>query len=337
LFLFSMVFYCSQKDIHRQYLGVRYDKNTIFWLSLLTMKHVKHPQPIGRIIAILKRLYAFERLKTRDLAETFDVNPRTIRRDFVKIADAGIPLVSKRGEYRIDAPQLFHTDKLPAALLQAFSSNAGVGIDCFGAPQDKIPPISFAITYSNIDQAIAEAIIESIEAGCMCRFGYTNNHGQASTKRVSPIKLYTAKGKWYLLAKDHENDQIRTYDFLKIKQFTSLPTHPSDLTPTDIAEANNRPSIWSSADTQPYRAILHADAYAARYLREVPLHPTQELDIPHSDGSTEFTYTITNPMELLPQIKEWIPHIHIVEPKALREMLREDVERYSGEIGDWDR
>jgi len=301
------------------------------------MKYVRKAQPTERIIAIVKRLYAFERLQVRSIAQEYEVDARTIRRDMRKIIDCGVPLLSKRGEYRIDTARLSDMSKLPTALLHAFASNAGLSIACLGGKKEEIPLISFAIAYSGIDREIAEAIIDSIESGCMCRFNYTNNRAQTSTKRVSPIKLYTAKGKWYLLAKDHENDQIRTYDFLKIKQFTSLPTYKSNLTPADITEANNRPSVWSSADTKPYRVTLHADAYATRYLCEVPLHPTQHLDIPHVDGSTEFAYTITNPMELLPAIKEWIPHIHIIEPKALRDMLREDVEKYLGEIENVDK
>jgi hypothetical protein len=37
-------------------------------------------------------------------------------------------------------------------------------------------------------------------------------------------------------------------------------------------------------------------------------------------------------MELLPQIKEWIPHIHIIEPIEMRASLREDIAKFVQEM-----
>jgi len=300
------------------------------------MKYQKKPQPIERIIDIVRRLYAFERLHVNDMAQHYEVNRRTIRRDIKKIKDTGIPLLAKRGEYRIDTAQLSRLSRLPSALLHAFASNAGLSIECLGGAREGIPLISFAIAYSGIDKQIAEAIIESIEKGCKCRFVYTNNRGITSTKTVSPVKLYTAKGKWYLLAKEEKSQEIRPFDFLKIREFVSLPSIPHNLSAAEITEASSRASIWSSAGAKPFEVRLEATSYATRYLREVPLHPSQQFDMPHIDGSAEFVYTITHPMELLPEIKNWIPHIHVIEPESLREVLRKDIEKYLEEMRERD-
>ena len=301
------------------------------------MKYQKKPQPIKRIIDIVRRLYAFERLHVNDMAQHYEVDSRTIRRDLKKIADAGIPLLSKRGEYRIDTSQLSRMSRLPSALLHAFASNAGLSIECLGSGSGEgIPLISFAIAYSGIDRQIAESIIESIEKGCKCRFVYTNNRNITTTKTVSPVKLYTAKGKWYLLAKEDTTAQIRPFDFLKIRDFAILANIPHDLTPKEIEKANRRASIWSSDDAKPFEVRIYASAYATRYLKEVPLHPSQQLDMPHSDGTAEFLYTITHPMELLPEIKNWIPHVHVIEPAWLRVELRKDVKDFLKEMREMD-
>ncbi len=300
------------------------------------MANYRKPQPIGRIIQIVKRLYAFERLRINALALEYEVDARTIRRDVNKIADAGIPLLSKRGEYRLDTTRLSQSNRLPSELLHSFASNAGMSIECLGGAHEGIPLISFAIAYNGIDGAIAETIIESIEKRCKCRFVYTNNRDITSTKTVSPVKLYTAKGKWYLLAKEDTTAQIRPFDFLKIRSFTLLPDTPQDVTPEEIDRANRRPSIWSSDDAEPFAVRIYASAYATRYLREVPLHPTQQLDMPHTDGTAEFVYTITHPMELLPEVKNWIPHVHILEPKALRDELRRDLEMFLRDMSEMD-
>ena len=294
-------------------------------------------QPIERVLQIVRRLYAFERLRVTMLAEVYNVDARTIRRDFKKIAEVGIPLLSKRGEYRIDTQRLLHLHRLPATLLRSFASNAGLSVDCFGGESGGVPLISFAIAYDGIDKGIAEAIIESIEKGCKCRFRYTNNKGKTELRTVSPIKLYTAKGKWYLLAKDDGKEALRIFDFLKIKAFKTLDNTRQSLTQTDIMQAHGRPSVWSSSESKPFEVRLIASAHAARYLKEVPLHPSQRLDMPHSDGTAEFVYTITHPMELLPEIKNWIPHIHIIQPAWLRDELRKDVEDFLKEMREMDK
>ncbi len=196
--------------------------------------------------------------------------------------------------------------------------------------------ISFAITYDGIDPSIAEPIIRSIEQGCQCAFDYTNNRGERSHRTVSPIRLRTEKGKWYLLARDSASGQVRTFDFLKIRTFSVLGNTPARLSPNDIREAAERSSVWASSDTDPYEVRLYVTPYARRYLDEVPLHRTQRLAELHTDGHAVYSCTITHPMEILPEIKNWIPHIHILSPDHLRQQLREDIESFLKEIEQMD-
>ncbi len=43
----------------------------------------------------------------------------------------------------------------------------------------------------------------------------------------------------------------------------------------------------------------------------------------------EFSITITHEMEILPIIKYWIPHIFVIEPKWIKEIIQEDLEFYT--------
>ncbi len=284
----------------------------------------KHPQPTERIIRIVRDLYAFERLRPVELAERYGVSDKTARRDLQKISQI-LPVISKRGVYWLDTDQLSSAQRLPSAMLYSFASNAGLSIACLKESASSIPVISFAIAYDGISKKIAEEIIKSIEQGSKCVFDYTNNKRVRARRRVSPIKLHTEKGKWYLLAKDDNSKQVRSFDFLKIEGFRVLSGTPSELTQTDIDEANSRSSIWASSDTEPFEVQLEVSSYARRYLEEVPIHHTQSLLSPHSDGSATYLYTITHPMELLPEIKNWIPHIHILSPETMRNELQQDI------------
>lgn len=291
----------------------------------------KCTERIKRLLYVVRDLYAFERLSASVLAERYSVSAKTALRDLQTISMA-LPLIRRRGVYRLDTSDLSQTQRLPSAVLRSFASNAGLSIACLNDVESSIPMIQFAITYDGINRSIAEAIIESIEQKRQCTFDYTNNRGQYATRTVSPIKLYTEQGKWYLLAKDSNVGELRMFDFLKIESFRVRTDLPSDLTPDDIAEAEARPSIWSSSDHDAFEVRIEADAYAARYLQEVPLHPTQKLLSPHADGSATYLYTITHPMEILPKIKSWIPHLHIDAPETLRQQLIEEIDRYRKEL-----
>jgi len=48
----------------------------------------------------------------------------------------------------------------------------------------------------------------------------------------------------------------------------------------------------------------------------------------NSDGSIEFTLEYTQPLEVLPLIKRWLPSLKILSPKSLEDALRADLEAY---------
>jgi len=43
----------------------------------------------------------------------------------------------------------------------------------------------------------------------------------------------------------------------------------------------------------------------------------------------EFSVKITHEMEILPIIKYWIPHLFVIEPEWVREIIENDLETYS--------
>ncbi len=299
------------------------------------MSYKKHPQPIDRIVEIVKRLYAFERLKVSAVALEYGVSDKTIRRDLQKIAKH-LPLLSWRGIYQLDKAELSKLQRLPSELLHAFASNIGLQIECLGGSQSSIPLISFAIAYNGISKEVAEEIIKSIDSGNKCAFTYTNNKNERKERSVSPIRLYTERGKWYLIAKDDLRGDIRTFDFLKIRNFRVLSDEKAVLSESEIKEAAKRSSVWASSNNLPFEVKLYAKEYARRYLDEVPLHRSQTLEEIHSDGGAIYTYTITHPMELLPEIKTWIPHLFILSPATLKEQLHNDLHTYQNEIIEMD-
>jgi predicted DNA-binding transcriptional regulator YafY len=55
---------------------------------------------------------------------------------------------------------------------------------------------------------------------------------------------------------------------------------------------------------------------------------TQTFIEERADGSVEFTLEYTQPLEVLPFIKRWLPHIHVLSPSELQEVMIEDLHTY---------
>ena len=79
---------------------------------------------IDRLVSIIMTLLGKERISARELADTFEVSPRTIYRDIEAINMAGIPIRSTPGvgggfeimpEYKLDK-KVFSTADLSAIL-----------------------------------------------------------------------------------------------------------------------------------------------------------------------------------------------------------------------------
>ena len=56
-----------------------------------------------------------------------------------------------------------------------------------------------------------------------------------------------------------------------------------------------------------------------------PFFPSQEIIREHDDGSIEFSVSFTQPMEILPFIKQWSPYIKILSPQHLIDSLIKDL------------
>jgi len=283
-----------------------------------------------RVIKIVAKLFGYGKLKSSALAEEFGVSIKTIQRDLKLISEV-LPLKTNRGVWWLDRSNI-KEQKLAYELIRSFSQNAGIDIECLQDSKESLSLISFAVAYKGIDENIAKEIIDSINSSLSCQFFYTNNRGEKSQKVVSPILIFTQGGFWYLVAKENSTNIIKKYSFSKIKLFKSLENVPSIATTDDIKEAKKYKDIWHSSGSKAFKVELFIDEYAYGYIQNNPLHFSQSLKELLVDGGAVLVYEITNSMELLPKIKEWIPHIFILEPSHLKKDLSNKLKDYLDNI-----
>jgi predicted DNA-binding transcriptional regulator YafY len=289
------------------------------------MPYPRTSQSLGRILRLIAKLYRFEPVILSQVATEFDVSERTIRRDLKKITEV-IPLKQERGIWQLDTTAK-QRGLLGRVVLQAFAENMRIKSSCLDSRSTDPRLVAFAIRYHRLPRKPGEAILQAILENRQISFDYTDKSGQHSHRTVDPVRLLHAQGFWYLICYDHNRQSQRNFRLDHISRLRILPDSRS-LSPKQLQRIEATVDPWQSADTPVTEVLIYAEPYAANYLQDNPLLPSQSLLSAHEDGGMTFHYQITHPMELLPKIKSWIPYLHIEEPIELREKLHKELEKY---------
>ena len=210
---------------------------------------------IDRLVSIIMTLLSKERTGAQELADMFEVSPRTIYRDIDAINMAGIPVRSIPGvgggfeimpEYKIDK-NVFSTADLSAILtgLSGLSdmvqddelANVLAKIKSF-IPAGKVKDMEIKANQICIDfspwsgnqniRPYLQTIKAALEDSRLLSFVYIAHHGNKTVRTVAPYQLVLKGGHWYLYGYCHSRSDYRLFrlsrmsDLLK-KQETFVP------------------------------------------------------------------------------------------------------------------
>ena len=179
---------------------------------------------VDRLVSIIMILLEKKRIGAQELADRFEVSPRTIYRDIDAINMAGIPVRSTSGvgggfeimpEYKMDK-RVFTTAEL-SALLMGLTNLSGMvrGEELLSAlakvrsfiPADKAKEIDLKATQICIDlrpwmgnrniQSNLETIQSALQESRLLSFAYVDGHGNQTERIVEPYQLVLKGSYWY--------------------------------------------------------------------------------------------------------------------------------------------
>lgn len=142
------------------------------------------------------------------------------------------------------------------------------------------------------------------------------------------IKLIHMQNNWYC-AVEAEGLRLLRLSFIRSVNYAK---DRSSFQKSSVAKYDNYFTKIQNAMTldQPFEtALLKADKEIAIYFAEhmKPFFATQKFLSHKPDGSILFTVGFTQPIEILPFIKNWLPYIEIIEPKSLRDSYEDDLKK----------
>lgn len=212
---------------------------------------------IDRLVSIIMVLLDKERIGAQELADMFEVSPRTIYRDIDTINMAGIPIYSTPGvgggfeilqKYKVDK-NIFSAADL-STILMGLSNLSDViqGNELVNAlakvksfiPADKAKDIELKASQVGIDlspwignrnvQQYLEIIKIALQESNLLSFEYTAHHGMKTIRTVEPYQLIIKSGHWYFQGYCHMRNDFRLF---RLSRISNLQIERETFTPRD--------------------------------------------------------------------------------------------------------
>ena len=212
---------------------------------------------VDRLVSIIMILLEKERIGAQELADMFEVSPRTIYRDIDAINMAGIPILSTSGvgggfeimqNYKIDK-KVFSTADLSTILMGLSSlSNMIRGDELVNAlakvksfiPADRAKDIELKANQIYIDlspwmgngnvQPFLEIIKTALQENKLLSFEYADRYGNKTERTAEPYQLVLKSSHWYFQGYCHKRNDFRLF---RLSRISNLQIQKESFTPRD--------------------------------------------------------------------------------------------------------
>ncbi len=296
------------------------------------MKLGKHERLAYRLSDIIVRLNDGERLNIFELADTYKVSIRTLKRDFqdrltlLELYEEGPQF------YRLHPSNIGYLD---IADIQRFASFASV--------QDLLPKIDRQFFQEKLNQSIFvkgfayenisartddfRTINQAITNHQYIEFYYRKVSDYASNNNkhylLEPYHLLNKNGIWYVVGRLH--GQTRTFCFTQMTQL-HINTETFQCSEDIKKETLDTDSLFFG--NQISEIILQVDAKVAGYFERRDLLPNQELVQRLDSGDLLLASKNIHPREVVPIVQYWIPYIRIISPSEIQKDLEITISKY---------
>ena len=212
---------------------------------------------VDRLVSIIMILLEKERIDAQELADMFEVSPRTIYRDIDTINMAGIPVRGASGvgggfeimqKYKMDK-KVFTAADLSAILMGLSSlSNMMRGDELVNAlakvksfiPADRAKDIALKANQVHIDlspwmgnqniQPYLEVIKTALQESKLLSFEYTDRYGNKTARLAEPYQLVLKSSHWYLQGYCLKRNDFRLF---KLSRISNLQIQEESFTPRE--------------------------------------------------------------------------------------------------------
>lgn len=154
---------------------------------------------------------------------------------------------------------------------------------------------------------------------------YHSRGDDTETQReISPQRLTHYRDNWYLDAWCHARNALRSFAVDRLQEARALDKRAKDIAEKEL-DTHFASGYGIFAGKPKHTAMLLFTPQRARWVAEEQWHPQQQGKF-LEDGSYELRIPYSDPRELVMDILKHGAEVEVVEPEALREMVREQLQ-----------
>lgn len=288
---------------------------------------------VHRMFEIIYLLMHKKTLTAKELADQFEVSPRTIYRDIDTLCEAGIPIYTTKGKgggirlvdsYILNKSILSEKEQeeILSSLygLHAVSGDTEQVLSKLSGLFNKTSPSWIEVDLSQWgadDSGKYQLLRTAILQQRVIVFDYYNSYGQFSRRRVEPLQLWFKHKTWYLRAYCTDKEAVRLFKLTRMKRLEQLE---------DIFE--ERPLLRTdgllpdspSRQTPSIQLVLRIDASQAyRVFDEFE----EEQITKEQDGSWLVTVEYPEDEWVYGYLMSYGPYAEVLAPAYIRDILKE--------------
>lgn len=311
-----------------------------------------------RLLSILEQLSKEHQVCVKSLALFYEVSVKSIQNDFKIITEYFSENLVKKGDcyYLVNSDiysKLFSSNPqtikrflhllsmVDSVLYDDFmqeNSELLEGLDFHSSPMYHIENSPFEHLKQE-NRVVLDKLERFITQRKYISIHYTRPHLETFHYSHSiPLKILYLKENWYLAVlttNDVLNNSV--YKLLRIGFISELKE--SLLEPRLFHEDNiekikaeeflkNIQSPFSNLQTPTYSVTLKVSVNVARYFQAKKYLKSQRIKEKLENGDILVMYDISNDMEIIPIVQQWMPFVRVIEPLRVQEQIESNIENF---------
>lgn len=171
-------------------------------------------------------------------------------------------------------------------------------------------------------------LLHAIHNRLLVSFTYQKYWDEQMTQRlVEPYALKEFKNRWYLLAIDPKDRQVKSFAFDRI---TELEITNQRFIPSDTLDVNEYYKycfgIISPTDHELAEVILSFDPIQGKYIQSLPLHETQQVLV-DNDQEVRIRLNVYLTLDFIMEIRSYGENVKVIQPQSLIDELKQSYKK----------
>lgn len=262
--------------------------------------------------------YVINRLERDDLGGDFDFSIRTFDRDKKDIFDLFGILIQYNRKDKVYYIEDEIEDTSSTRMIEAFSIHQAL------KDGSKIAPSVYLESRKSSGTHLMNGLLYAIQNHFQITFTHTKFWDLETTVRtVKPIAIKESQHRWYLIAFDTKNGNLRNFGFDRI----------SDLRISDIKfkpilfniEKEYRHAFGVETYAPAQKVILEFSWQQGNYIKSFPLHSSQKV-LFDTDEVFQIELFIHPTNDFIMELMRFGAEVKVLEPEFLRNVIKDRVE-----------